>query len=444
MRRAEYSEGSGLLATGGDWLFFVSAVDHPAASSLREAAQSDRPLRALAAVVTGAEFNVPPFIFIQAAEGLQSIVCGAIQLEVDDTEMSLVDGASADPWAHLRISETATVSSGGRVAGDLWVESGVVRADTFRWSPRTAASAPPVPSRAADSARRAVGTSTPAPEAATVAEPEAAASETYVEPATAVADGPGQAAAAIVGGPAPAAVPAVGAARRLGSPTPSESHEPLVAPGAPSADADVTVEAVLLAKSLNERHGELASAVSSPTSPRRQTSVDATVDLAPGEVLLDESPAPLRTVDALICLECHGPNPPMTARCRSCSVLLSEANSGVRTVPQPCLGRIHLSGGREEPLDADLLIGRNPARDALGPHQRAVVHGTGDRSISRRHIELKLEGWQVTALNLKKGAGTTVESRLGGCTKLLPGVPHQLAEGDTVQFGGTWLRYEGI
>ena len=70
------------------------------------------------------------------------------------------------------------------------------------------------------------------------------------------------------------------------------------------------------------------------------------------------------------------------------------------------------------------------------------MHGTGDRSISRRHIEIRLDGWQVIALNLKKGSGTTVESRLGGCTKLVPGVPLELAEGDTVQFGGAWLRYE--
>ena len=85
----------------------MPTIDHPGAPGLMEAAQSDRPLRTLAAAVTEAEFNVPPFIFIQAAEGLQGIVCGAIRLEVNDTEMSLVDGASADPWAHLRISESA-------------------------------------------------------------------------------------------------------------------------------------------------------------------------------------------------------------------------------------------------------------------------------------------------------------------------------------------------
>ena len=41
---------------------------------------------------------------------------------------------------------------------------------------------------------------------------------------------------------------------------------------------------------------------------------------------------------------------------------------------------IRLSGGRVESLDADLVIGRNPAREKLEPHQRAVVHGEGDRT----------------------------------------------------------------
>ena len=409
MRRAEYSEGSGLLVARGDRLFFLSAVDHPAAASLMEAADSDRPLRALAVVVAGAEFNVPPFIFLQATAGLQSIVCGAIQLEVNDTEMSLVDGAVADPWAHLRIPETATVSTGGQIADGLWVESGVVRAGAFRWSPHTEASAPSALSHAAGSARQPA--SAPAPKTDAELESTAPTSST-----------PSRQHEAPVAETPVAETPVA---------------ETPVAETPPSTDADATVEAVRTAKSRNER-----ADVSSSTAPGLPTGADATVDLAPGEVLLDEPDVALRTVEALICLECDSPNPPMTARCRSCSALLSEANSDLRTVAQPCLGKIHLSGGGEELLDADLLIGRNPAREALEPHQRAVVHGTGDRSISRRHIEIRLDGWQVIALNLKKGSGTTVESRLGGCTKLVAGVPHELAEGDTVQFGGAWLRYE--
>ena len=134
-------------------------------------------------------------------------------------------------------------------------------------------------------------------------------------------------------------------------------------------------------------------------------------------------------VDALVCLECEALNPPMTARCRNCISLLSGINSEIRSVAQPALGVIHLSDDRIEPVDADLLIGRNPGRFGVRTHERPVAHGIGDRSVSRLHLELKLDGWSVTATNLKKGTGTEIETRLGGRARLPTGVPHPLSDG---------------
>ena len=156
----------------------------------------------------------------------------------------------------------------------------------------------------------------------------------------------------------------------------------------------------------------------------------------------DGSAPPVRTVDALVCLECNGLNPPMTARCGSCSALLWGANSEVRSVEQPALGAVRLSDERIEPLDADLLIGRNPARFGIQSHQREVVHGIGDQSVSRLHMELILDGWTVKAVNHKQGPGTTVETLLGGSERLPAGTPRQLDHGDTIYFGTVWLRYE--
>ena len=101
-----------------------------------------------------------------------------------------------------------------------------------------------------------------------------------------------------------------------------------------------------------------------------------------------------------------------------------------------------MSGGRVEPVDADLQIGRNPARYGIKPHQREVVHGIGDQSVSRLHIEMILKGWTVEAINRKQGRGTTIETRLGGSERLRFGVPRQLNDGDTIHFGTVWLRYE--
>ena len=340
VRRAEYREGPGLLAAGGGRLLYVDAVDHPAVSRLREAVCDTRALRSLAAVVASAGFDMPSFIYVEAGDRLQSIVCGQVRLTIHDTKESLVDGTAADPWAHSYSSADATVAYGCD-SGDfdgLWIESGVVRASAFRWS----------------------------------------CHDETLDPL--------------------AATPAIA--------RPS-SHE-AKPEKAPTGQETVTGE------------------------PTLSTLDDADLVEAARE----------RTVEALVCLECEGLNPPMTARCRSCNALLSGINSEVRTVAQPTLGVLHLSGDLVERVDADLLIGRNPARFGLKHHQRAVVHGIGDQSVSRLHLELTLDGWAVMATNLKRGRGTTIETRLGGRANLAYGVPHQLNDGDTIHFGGAWLRYE--
>lgn len=350
LRRALYREGAGLLAAGDGRLFFLATVDHPCAALLMRAASDERPLHALEAVVTSATSDVPPFVYIESAEGIQGVACGEIQLEVIDDETSVVDGTSADPWVRLSSSADAIVCLGAEQdgSGDLWVESGVVRASSFRWAPRGSSVAPSSHSSADSRA-------------------------------------------------------------------PTAERRTLDRPARPESAA---------------------------TAPRRTRSKRKRAAEAARQSGTDAAALPDRTVDALVCLGCDGLNPPMTARCASCAALLWGANSEIRSVEQPALGVIHLSDERVEPLDADLLIGRNPARFGVQPHEREVVHGIGDQSVSRLHIELHLDDWTVKAINRKKGSDTTLETRLGGSERLRAGVPRQLADGDTIHFGTVWLRYE--
>ncbi|MYH95346.1 MAG: FHA domain-containing protein [Acidimicrobiia bacterium] len=306
MRRAEYSEGSGLLVVERNRLLFLSSTDFAAALNLEVAALlGEEPIRSLAVALANEESEVPPFIFLEAAEELHGVVCGDIQLVCHDAEPSVVDGSVEDFWAFVSAAPMASVSH-GYDSGPLWLETGAVRASAFRWYPTEEAKPPLV----------------------------------LVQRATTDDEGAG-------GG-----------------------------------------------------------------------------------------------VQALVCFECQGPNPLMTARCRGCGAFLTEDNSDIQSVAQPTLGAIHLSDGRIEPLDADLLVGRNPDRYGLEPHQRAVVHGAGDQSISRRHLELRRDGWHVIAVCLKQPSGSTVQGRLGGRTPLEFGVPHQLNDGDIVHFGSAWFRYE--
>ena len=140
-----------------------------------------------------------------------------------------------------------------------------------------------------------------------------------------------------------------------------------------------------------------------------------------------------RTVEALVCLRCGLAHALAARECGGCGVAFDESTSVARRVPQPPLGTIRLTGGRVETLDADLVIGRNPTREPLGPHQRAVVHGEGDRTVSRRHIVLTLDGWEVTALSL--GRDTRLRRRSGAVSDLAVGASVRLEPGDTLHYG---------
>lgn len=172
------------------------------------------------------------------------------------------------------------------------------------------------------------------------------------------------------------------------------------------------------------------------------TAEDVTVVLGPGQFMLEDLYTERRMIEALVCLECEIPNPPEKRRCRSCMSLLVSSSTELRSVPQPVLGTIYLSGGREELLDSDLIVGRRPSYRRLEPFQRVVAHAEDDRSVSRRHIELKLDQWRVIAENLQDAAGTTIVGRNGNRRELVYGQPQALAAGDTIHFGGAWLRFE--
>ena len=145
-------------------------------------------------------------------------------------------------------------------------------------------------------------------------------------------------------------------------------------------------------------------------------------------------------IEARLCRGCQRAHPPSATACLGCGAALNASTSVATAVPQPCLGTVRLSDGRVEALDADLVIGRNPVRESLETHQRAVVHGEADRTISRRHIELRLDGWNLSALML--GKHTRLERR-GAIAAIDTSTVVDLTLGDTLLFGSdSWLRYD--
>ena len=460
-RRATYVAGEGLLMVDKDRLLFAKTADHGAVPELVTAAWSDRPLRLLAAAVVSADFEVPSFVFCQQDAKLQGIVCGIIEVEVTDSGRSLIRGETADTWNQFVESATSAVSLGDDIPEDMWIEVGIVRANAFRWATAehaTLAFTPAMPSgQSTQPVEETPGDDPTKP--AQVEEPAEVSTAQSAPPAP--SDDPDQAGA---GDSVPAGVaePSV-----LGTEGDDETvHDATLLEASRDVEGDLTIVAPRPGATTGASAAEHRSRVSAlarrlagnrgatrseHTNRQRDPEVrpvsdegdaDSTLDIEPGEIFLDE-PEPRRTVEARVCLDCDHPSPPAAVHCGACDASIVESGGEIRVISQPSLGVIHLSGDRVESLDVDLLIGRNPAREPLKPHQRAVIHGTGDRSVSRRHIELRLDGWQVVVTSLKADEHTVVDSSRGHQTPLPPGVPRTLEVGDTVRYGGSWFRYEG-
>jgi hypothetical protein len=139
------------------------------------------------------------------------------------------------------------------------------------------------------------------------------------------------------------------------------------------------------------------------------------------------------TVQAVLCPAGHA-SPPASAWCRVCGVAVSAQ---VVSVPRPSLGVLRMSTGATIALDRPLLIGRKPkvtgmvAGELPGVFQ--VEEATG---LSRTHLAVRLEEWQVLVEDLNSANGTMVTLPGRQPHRLHPGEPALLEHGAVIDLGG--------
>lgn len=430
MHPSACSPGSGRLSVGSDWLLYVDDGGHPATARLEQAAARQQPGRALAKALAAVDFEAPPFVFLRSTDRVHGMVFGELLVEVVDPDAAeaaaTVVGTSAEPWASIDVPLSCWLTCGDVGLDELlWPNSGAVSAGGFRWSPLQ-----PAPTEAD-------GTGTFGGCAASTAAPTSQAAEDAETQAVQMSQGSSLRSHLDVEFDATTDAIRFAEMRRVAAQHGSSSGQ--------SERRQQQSERSAMPRAGDPKEPKSASdAQASPRASEAPSSVegDATIMLEPGRVLLDSLDSRRRVVEALVCLRCDSPNPPQAAHCRSCAEALSSVSTEMRRVAQPVLGVVRLSDGREELLDEDLLVGRKPSHRPLDPFQRAVVHGHGDRSVSRRHIELRLEQWVVMAINLQQAPGTHVTGRDGRRRELVAGEPQQFRAGDTIGFGGVWLRFE--
>lgn len=94
-----------------------------------------------------------------------------------------------------------------------------------------------------------------------------------------------------------------------------------------------------------------------------------------------------------------------STHCRVCGVALPEQNAAM--LPAPVLGQLRLSNGDTISLDRNVVMGRDPSGDR-GNVNLVQVGRDSDTEISRTHVEVRLENWDVLVRDLGSTNGTTV------------------------------------
>jgi len=228
------------------------------------------------------------------------------------------------------------------------------------------------------------------------------------------------------------------------------SRAPLVEPP-PTADSDL-IAAVPWRPPPNPPRGQLSSESSaendqswplgegnrdqeSPNPNRDPGDPDRTVDRAAllAAAKPDRPGAPTGpTVLAVLCTRGHL-NPPTSPTCRVCGREV-PAQQAYET-PRPPLGVLRLSTGDVVSLDRGVIMGRAPqAPPGLPPElQPQVVRiASPQRDLSRNHVQVVVEGWQVILRDLDTTNGTTVTPPEGTPTRLRAGDPMVLEPGSVV------------
>ena len=152
----------------------------------------------------------------------------------------------------------------------------------------------------------------------------------------------------------------------------------------------------------------------------------------------EDSPADIDPQDsailAVFCANGHV-SPPSATSCRVCGGPVGT--QGPQFVAYPVLAVLRASDGSSAELDRPVLIGRAPSTDRSDNRApRLMPVPSPNHDISRTHLEVAPDGWQIVATDLNSTNGTIL-IRPGGVDRqqLAAGEPVPVQVGSVVELG---------
>jgi hypothetical protein len=137
---------------------------------------------------------------------------------------------------------------------------------------------------------------------------------------------------------------------------------------------------------------------------------------------------------AVVCQYGHA-SPQNATHCRTCDSPI--APQGPQLVPRPVLAVLRASDGTTVDVDRAVLIGRAPsAQRSSARAPRLMTLPSPGHDISRTHVEVVPEGWQIVVTDLHSTNGTIlVHSNGVDRQQLTPGEPVPVELGSVVELG---------
>ncbi|MEU6427903.1 FHA domain-containing protein [Microbispora sp. NPDC046973] len=174
----------------------------------------------------------------------------------------------------------------------------------------------------------------------------------------------------------------------------------------------------------------------------------APADEEPGEATqMDATPEPEQRpmVYGVDCKNDHF-NDPRAPYCAVCGVPIDQRAVVPYKGPRPLLGVLLLDDGMALPLEADYLLGRDPERapEVQSGEARPARVTSPDGSVSRRHLRVFLDNWDVNLLDLGSVNGTQIQPPGDpNFYDIPPNEPVPILPGTTVRVGvSRTMRYE--
>lgn len=146
-------------------------------------------------------------------------------------------------------------------------------------------------------------------------------------------------------------------------------------------------------------------------------------------------------VQGILCSRQHFNNP-IARYCQVCGISMAHATPNLVERPRPTLGFIVFDDGTTFALDRSYAIGRE-LPEVVDPDMTPLVIDDPEHSVSRRHAELRLDGWDVVVRDVGSSNGTRVwNPPTSSWQRLQTGEPLALRDGTYVAVGRRVFVYE--